>query len=285
MCSHSYSNTASNEFFNPDGTYNKNYSVDCKEFQQAVWFVTTGKDAQNSREEVIARVQRSTEWSGERKELALDMVELVYSSHHSDKSGFVFRNFAKKLCEQAPRPESIPDNSNVLKFEVSGIRLGMSAQESIDKLVEYYSLNPEGFEIIRQADPMPLTGAKNVIERIRFNADGLRISITLDPDLERKDIDYMVVSEVEISDNRKDILERVNEANAALGAETYILKNSPTPKDPKTWRYYWCEKKYPDNSRCDSDYARLDIFANRTTLSTDVYWDRFRETWRKHWNK
>ena len=285
MSAYSVPAIADGGFFNPDGTYNTEYSVDCEIFHKAVWFATLKKDGYRSEEQASSAVPGQAEWNDERKELTLNVIKLVYSTHHVDKSGHQFRQLAKKWCKRTPRPESIADNASVVKFEVSGVRLGMSVQQSVDKLAEHYSISADEFTLHRHPDPMPVTGATNVVDRINYKVDGLSISLELDPDLEREEDGYMVVSEIQILDKRIDTEETLSEANTALGAETHIRKSHSHPEDKDRWAYLWCERTYPDRSRCDFNHAELEIFGTRTILSTGFYSRKFRDDWKKHRNK
>lgn len=166
------------------------------------------------------------------------------------------------------------DNPEVENFKVSGVQLGMPAQEAVDAIVAHYSIDPAELDVQRFPDAIPTTDYVEAIDYIEYYGDDLVILMTFSPDLERKEDGYMLLSELQIDGGPMSFQEKLRIALSEYGPQSVIDKGR-RPEDENGWDYHWCEKILANGLGCDDDYAGLEINRGITHLFTDAYDRKF----------
>jgi len=174
---------------------------------------------------------------------------------------------------------------DVAKFELTGIQLGMTAEEAVEKSAKYHSINPEDFETELFHDDFDGPIAKDAVAALFYESDSLFIEINLEPVIENDYKNYTVVSEIVISprggsrsEREARLAEWREELTKDYGSPSFIVKN-----DDGSLRYLsgWCDQLNRKGDRCAISEAQLQFTASQVRFYEPEYVEKSLEAYVK----
>lgn len=182
----------------------------------------------------------------------------------------IIRNIFRPLLVALPAfalsfSANAADVYNVDEFEFAGIRTGMTPDEALEKVAEFYSLNPDDFETLNFIGKVPYFDYEDPLSDIDYSGDEGWIQLSLHPELlPGEETAYMVVEEIQISmqlgidraDRPQARAALIEEFSKKYGPPTLTIINQETPSKSE---YHWCETEPTKEYRCNrkESYAKF----------------------------
>lgn len=165
------------------------------------------------------------------------------------------------------------ETADVGDLKISGVELGMSAEEVIKGLAEYYSISPSEFVVTTSPYAMPITGYKNAVDEIVFKDSNLGIVVTMDINIDEKDAGYMAVSWLQIVDYRPGSEEATMQGAIDQNGEHSFI-NKRGEENEADWGYIWCVKMHESGKGCTGG-TRLVVRRSTIDLQTSFFEKKF----------